>query len=174
MVHPDERAAFDLMVVSAAARPGLTHTLRARVRHKDGCYRLVEGTCTDLRADGCASVHDERNQDVHIALNCMGESSITGRDNDLKQIRAHRQVSGNPEHINHRRHPDVTSASAEKAPEHSAHERNQENHPERNRFHAGCGKSNHRPNLHPLDRTRRGPEGRFVPLRNCTFYFFFG
>src|SRR5207244_1219758 len=51
VVHAHERAAFDRMYVSAAARPGLTHTLRARVRHKDGRYCLVEGTCTDLRAE---------------------------------------------------------------------------------------------------------------------------
>jgi diguanylate cyclase (GGDEF)-like protein/PAS domain S-box-containing protein len=51
MVHPQDQAAFGRMAASVAARPGVTHVLRARVCHKSGRYRLLEGTCTDLRAE---------------------------------------------------------------------------------------------------------------------------
>ena len=51
LVHPADRPGFDRMVATAAAHPGVTHALRARVRHQSGRYRLLEGTCTDLRSD---------------------------------------------------------------------------------------------------------------------------
>jgi diguanylate cyclase (GGDEF)-like protein/PAS domain S-box-containing protein len=51
MVHPQDRAIFERMAASAAAHPGVTQPLRARVRHKSARYRLLEGTCTDLCAD---------------------------------------------------------------------------------------------------------------------------
>jgi diguanylate cyclase (GGDEF)-like protein/PAS domain S-box-containing protein len=51
LVHPDERAVFEQILASASARPGVTHALRVRARHKNGAYRLLEGTCTDLTGD---------------------------------------------------------------------------------------------------------------------------
>ncbi|HEX6692851.1 MAG TPA: PAS domain S-box protein, partial [Burkholderiales bacterium] len=51
LVHPEDRAAFVALLAAAKSRPGVTHDMRMRVRHKNGRYRLVEGTLTDLRAD---------------------------------------------------------------------------------------------------------------------------
>jgi PAS domain S-box-containing protein len=51
LVHPAERCALDGIVAAARAQRGETQPLRLRARHKDRGYRLLEGTCTDLRAD---------------------------------------------------------------------------------------------------------------------------
>jgi diguanylate cyclase (GGDEF)-like protein/PAS domain S-box-containing protein len=51
LVHPQDRAVFHRMAAAAAASAGAPHTLHARVRHKSGRYRLLEGSCTDLCAD---------------------------------------------------------------------------------------------------------------------------
>jgi diguanylate cyclase (GGDEF)-like protein/PAS domain S-box-containing protein len=51
MVHPMDRAGFEALLAAVKARPGVTHDMRVRVRHKNGGYRLVEGTLTDLCGD---------------------------------------------------------------------------------------------------------------------------
>ena len=51
LAHPAERAALDGVAAAARAHPGETQPLRLRARHKDGGYRLLEGSCADLRAD---------------------------------------------------------------------------------------------------------------------------
>jgi len=51
MVHPQDRAAFEELLARVKAGPGVAHEVRARVRHKHGGYRLLEGTLTDLCAD---------------------------------------------------------------------------------------------------------------------------
>ena len=51
MVHPMDRAAFEALLAAVKSRPGVTHDMRLRVRHKNGGYRLVEGTLTDLCGD---------------------------------------------------------------------------------------------------------------------------
>jgi len=50
-VHPDDRAAFEALIADAKRRPGVTHDMRVRVRHKDGTYRQLQGTVTDRCAD---------------------------------------------------------------------------------------------------------------------------
>jgi diguanylate cyclase (GGDEF)-like protein/PAS domain S-box-containing protein len=50
-VHPDDRAAFEALIAEAKRRPGVTHDMRVRVRHKDGTYRQLQGTVTDRCAD---------------------------------------------------------------------------------------------------------------------------
>src|SRR5438874_7804100 len=50
---------------------------------------------TDLRADGGTGVHDERNQNVHIAFDGMRKSPVTGGDDDLKQIGADGEMGWN-------------------------------------------------------------------------------
>ena len=53
-----------------------------RQRHKgEPDFRSSEILCcdyTDLRADDGAGVHDEGNEDVHVALNRMRKRSIAG------------------------------------------------------------------------------------------------
>src|SRR5688572_1013334 len=51
MVHPLDRAGFDALLAAVKSRPGVTHDMRVRVRRKNGSYRLLEGTLTDLRGD---------------------------------------------------------------------------------------------------------------------------
>jgi diguanylate cyclase (GGDEF)-like protein/PAS domain S-box-containing protein len=51
MMHPQDRAAFEELLARVKSQPGITHEVRARVRHKLGGYRLLEGTLTDLCAD---------------------------------------------------------------------------------------------------------------------------
>jgi len=40
----------------------------------------------DLRPDGTARVHDQRDHNVHIAFNGMGERAVAGRDDDFKEV----------------------------------------------------------------------------------------
>jgi diguanylate cyclase (GGDEF)-like protein/PAS domain S-box-containing protein len=51
LVHPQDRPQFERLTAALAARPGVPHALRARMLHKSTGYRLLEGSCTDLRAD---------------------------------------------------------------------------------------------------------------------------
>ncbi|HEX6317338.1 MAG TPA: PAS domain S-box protein, partial [Burkholderiales bacterium] len=51
LVHPADRGAFERMLAAARAHPGEAQRLSMRARHQDGGYRLLEGSCTDLRAD---------------------------------------------------------------------------------------------------------------------------
>ncbi len=51
LVHPEDRAAFERMNEAARARPREPQRLALRARHKDGSYRVLEGSCTDLRSD---------------------------------------------------------------------------------------------------------------------------
>lgn len=107
-----------------------------RQRHKGEpnflAGKILGANGADLRADGRARVHDERDQNIDVAFDRMGERSVTGRDNDLEQIRPDREMGGNAEEINHRRHPNVTGAAAEKTAEHTADEGNENNYPKRN------------------------------------------
>ncbi len=51
LVHPDEGAGLESTVAAARTNRGATQALKLRARHKGGGYRLLEGTCTDLRAE---------------------------------------------------------------------------------------------------------------------------
>ena len=51
LVHPGDRQAFGAMMAAARAHGGEAQPLAMRLRHKDGGYRLLEGSCTDLRAE---------------------------------------------------------------------------------------------------------------------------
>jgi diguanylate cyclase (GGDEF)-like protein/PAS domain S-box-containing protein len=51
MVHAEDRPAFLKLLAEAKAYPGATRDMRVRVRHKNGSYRFVQGTITDLCAD---------------------------------------------------------------------------------------------------------------------------
>jgi len=50
-IHPDDRAAVSRAFVGIARRPGAPIRHRARMRHKDGTWRLVEGVGRDLLGD---------------------------------------------------------------------------------------------------------------------------
>ncbi len=93
---------------------------------------ILSGNGADLRADGRAGVHNERNQDVHVAFDCVGEGSITRRDNDLEKIGPDCEMRRDSQNVNHRRHPNVPGASAKKTAEQSADEGDQQNDPKRN------------------------------------------
>jgi hypothetical protein len=71
----------------------------------------------DLCANRCAGVHDQCDQNVHVAFYRVTECTVTGRDDDLKKIGPVCEMRRNSENVNHRRHPDVPGASAQKAAE---------------------------------------------------------
>src|SRR4029077_15969329 len=104
----------------------------------------------DLRADGGPGVHNERDQNVDVAFDRMAEGSVAGGDNDLKQVGADREMGRNPNPVNHRRHPDVAGAAAQKSAEQAADERDQENDPKRNRY-ARNGQPDQWWNIPPLN-----------------------
>src|SRR5207248_8903518 len=122
----------------------------------------------DLRANGRARVHDERDQNINVAFDGMSKRSVTGRDNDLEQVGADREMGWNSQNVNHRRHPDVTGAAAEKAAKQSADERDEDNYPKRNRY-ARSGKSDHWPKLPTLNASGNMVEGGRIVflLRAC-------
>ena len=84
----------------------------------------------DLRADGGAGVHNERDQNVHIAFHSVGERSVTGGDDDLEKIGPDSEVGGDSQYVNHRRHSDVTGAAAQKTAKEPAYKRDQNDDPE--------------------------------------------
>ena len=51
LVHAVDRAAFERATGAAHARPGEAQPLSMRARHKNGGYRVLEGSCTDLHGD---------------------------------------------------------------------------------------------------------------------------
>jgi hypothetical protein len=102
----------------------------------------------------------------------MAQCAVTGRDDDLEQIGAHRQMGGNSEHIHHRWHPDVTGASAEKAAKQSADKRDRYDYPKRN-GHTGDWQLDHGRKVQPLNTARDVLESRFVLFRARPFYFCF-
>ena len=48
--------------------------------------KILGADGADLRADGCTGVHDQCDQDIHIAFYCVAKGSVTGRDDDLEQV----------------------------------------------------------------------------------------
>src|ERR1044071_571764 len=66
----------------------------------------------DLSANGRSSVHYQGNQNIHIPLESVRNSSITGRNNDLKQIGADRNMCRDSQQINQARHANVTCPAA--------------------------------------------------------------
>src|SRR5436190_13483626 len=111
-----------------------------RQRHKsESNFRAGEilgSYYTDLRADDCPGVHNQCDQNIHVSLDRVSEGSVTGRDYDLKKVRSDSQMSGNAEHVNHRRHSDVACTAAEKPAEKSTNQRGQKYDPERNFLYA--------------------------------------
>ncbi len=51
LAHPGDREAYERMMAAAREYPGAAQPLALRMRHKDGSYRLLEGSCTDLLGD---------------------------------------------------------------------------------------------------------------------------
>jgi two-component system cell cycle sensor histidine kinase/response regulator CckA len=51
LIHPDDRSAVSRAFAGIARRPGSPARHRARMRHKDGTWRLVEGVGRDLLGD---------------------------------------------------------------------------------------------------------------------------
>ena len=51
LIHPADRDAFGRMISAARTHPGQAQGLGVRARHRDGSYRQLEGSCTDLRGD---------------------------------------------------------------------------------------------------------------------------
>jgi PAS domain S-box-containing protein len=51
LVHPDDQGAVARAFVAVSRKPGAPVRHRARMRHKDGSWRLVEGVGRDLLAD---------------------------------------------------------------------------------------------------------------------------
>ena len=116
----------------------------------------------NLGANRRAGVHHQRDQDVDVALHRMRERAVAGGDDDLKEIGPDGQVRRDAEHVDHRRHPNVTGPAAKKPTETPTDESDQQNDPERNRFYARGGQFDHRPNVQPLNSTRHVLEGGMV------------
>src|ERR1035441_10947110 len=79
-----------------------------RQRHErepdaDAVKILGQG-CADLRADGRARVHDERDQDVDVPFEGVGERSVAGGDHHFEQISSDGDMRGHAENVHHRRH----------------------------------------------------------------------
>jgi hypothetical protein len=70
-------------------------------------------------------VHNECDENVDVAFDGVGERPIAGRDDDFKQVGPDRQMSGNSENINHRRHPYVPGAATKKTAEQTSDKRDQ-------------------------------------------------
>jgi PAS domain S-box-containing protein len=51
LIHPDDQPAVSLAFARIARRPGSPIRHSARMRHKDGTWRLVEGVGRDLLGD---------------------------------------------------------------------------------------------------------------------------
>src|SRR5437588_1619217 len=124
---------------------------------------------TDLRSDGRARMHDERDQNIDVAFDRVTERSVAGRDDDLEQVGAHGEVRRNSEHVDEHWHPDVAGAATEKTTEQTANERHQNDDPKRDGWHYGCRQRNHRPDFQPLDRRSAMTERRFVLFRRCAW-----
>jgi diguanylate cyclase (GGDEF)-like protein/PAS domain S-box-containing protein len=98
MVHPDDRGAFQALIALASARPGVAHDMHVRVRHKDGSYRVVHGSVTDLCADesvgaivlnyrditenDAAQAHARRMSMMYAALSAANEAILRAASAD--------------------------------------------------------------------------------------------
>src|SRR5947199_308580 len=85
---------------------------------------------TVLWADGSPGMHHQGDQYVYVAFDGVAKSAVAGGNDDLKKIGADSEMGWNSEHIDHRRHADVTRAAAKKSAAQSADERDQQNNPE--------------------------------------------
>jgi diguanylate cyclase (GGDEF)-like protein/PAS domain S-box-containing protein len=83
LMHPQDRAAFEELLARVKGRPGVTHEVRARVRHRNGSYRLLEGTLTDLCADRSVGAIVFNFRDITERL----ESERQRRDAELHMTR---------------------------------------------------------------------------------------
>src|SRR6267143_5640208 len=70
--------------------------------------KILRRDGADLRADGCASVHNQRDQDVDVAFYCVAECAVAGGDDDLEKISTYCKMSGNSQHVDHGWHSNVT------------------------------------------------------------------
>jgi diguanylate cyclase (GGDEF)-like protein/PAS domain S-box-containing protein len=91
LVHPADREGFEAMTAAARAQAGRPQPLALRLRHKEGSYRLLQGTCTDLRAEESvralvynfedatgreeASARARRMGSMYAALSAAGEAA---------------------------------------------------------------------------------------------------
>ena len=89
---------------------------------------------TDLRADGRAGMHDERNHDIDIALDRVRKRSVARRDNDFKEIGSDGKVRRDSQDINHRGHSDVAGAATEESAKNSPNKRDQDDDPQGDRL----------------------------------------
>ena len=90
---------------------------------------VLRGNSADLRANGRAGVHNQRDQNVHITFNRVAKCAVAGGDDNFEKISAHCEMRGNSQHVDHGRHANVTGAAAEKTTEYSADESHQKNYP---------------------------------------------
>ena len=58
--------------------------------------KILRRDSADLCTNGRASVHNQRNQDIHIAFNRVAECAVAGGDDDFEKISAYCEMSGNP------------------------------------------------------------------------------
>ena len=99
----------------------------------------------------------------------MGEGPVAGRDHNLKQIRADCDMSGNAKKIDHRRHPDVAGATAQKTAEETSYEGHQQDRPKRNPFDARVRQPNHWRQADAMNAPREMIESRIVNFRLVRF-----
>src|SRR5437867_12049955 len=92
--------------------------------------KILCSDCTDLCADDCAGMHDQRDQNVDVAFDRMSNRSVTRGNDDFKKIRSDGEVRGDSEDVNHRGHPDVTSAAAKKTAEDASNKGDEKDGPE--------------------------------------------
>ena len=110
--------------------------------HADaGAAKELSQRGPDLRADGRAGVHDERDKNIDVAFEGVGYGSVAGGNDNFEEIGANGDVCRNAQQVDETRHADVARAAAEETAEKSADECDREDCPQGDAFNAGDGKA---------------------------------
>ncbi len=70
------------------------------------------GGSADLRANGRTRLHHQRDQDVDIPFQGMGQRAIAGGDDDLEEIGAYSDMGRHADEVDEHRHADEAAAYA--------------------------------------------------------------
>lgn len=84
LVHPDHKALFEKKMSELVKYPGVSITMEARVRHKDGSWRWLEGTLRNLLDE--ASVGAIVNNYRDITGRKQAEEQLRGTTADLRAL----------------------------------------------------------------------------------------
>src|ERR1043166_1121135 len=75
--------------------------------------KVLRESGSDLSADGCAGMHDECDENVHVPFQGMSYRSVTRGDDDLKEIRTNGDMGRYAQQIDQARHANVTGTTTE-------------------------------------------------------------